>query len=206
MRKALPSSIPAKEWPGRSSVFWAMRTATLRTAVIPAEPPPRGPDALYVTGAAPIEERYGYFAAQFGLSLPAPLREMLQTVSGEVLYGINTIYFVRAEGSLLQCRIKGKVLDEAGAGRPRRERRSYNPIAPGDIVEVVRDSLSSREGRIARVLDRKTSLTRWNKKGRAPPGNCRERGPCRLYFKPRLASVSAPVHRQAHRGRRGGRA
>ena len=93
---------------------------------------------------------------------------MLQTVSGEVLYGINTIYFVRAEGSLLQCRIKGKVLDEAGAGRPRRERRSYNPIAPGDIVEVVRDSLSSREGRIARVLDRKTSLTRWNKKGRAP--------------------------------------
>ena len=31
------------------------------------------PDALYVTGAAPIEERYGYFAAQFGLSLAGSL-------------------------------------------------------------------------------------------------------------------------------------
>lgn len=29
----------------------------------------REPDVLYVTGAAPIEDRYGYFAAQFGLRL-----------------------------------------------------------------------------------------------------------------------------------------
>ena len=31
--------------------------------------PGREPDLLYVTGASPIEERYGYFAAQFGLRL-----------------------------------------------------------------------------------------------------------------------------------------
>lgn len=60
----------------------------------------------------------------------------------------------------MQCRIKGKVLREAS--------RSYNPIAPGDIVEVIPDRLDPHEGLICDVKKRRTSLTRWNKKGRAP--------------------------------------
>ncbi|HVP18322.1 MAG TPA: ribosome small subunit-dependent GTPase A [Spirochaetia bacterium] len=87
---------------------------------------------------------------------------MSSTLPAEVLYGINTIYCVRCEDRLMQCRIKGKVL-----GRQKREGRSYNPIAPGDRVAVIPDPLSTREGLIVEVLERKSSLTRWNKKGRA---------------------------------------
>ncbi len=87
---------------------------------------------------------------------------MAETVTAEVLFGINTIYSVRSEDRTLSCRIKGKVL-----GRQNREKRSYNPIAPGDIVEVIPDPLSPNEGLIVGVTGRKTSLTRWNKKGRA---------------------------------------
>jgi ribosome biogenesis GTPase len=79
---------------------------------------------------------------------------------GEVLYGINTIYTVLAGGRRLQCRIKGKQLRET--------QRSYNPIAPGDIVEVTPDSLSLDEAMISSVAGRRTRLVRWNKKGRAP--------------------------------------
>ncbi len=79
---------------------------------------------------------------------------------GEVLYGINSIYTVRAAETTLLCRIKGKKLKET--------QRSYNPIAPGDLVEVTRDALSSNEGMICDLMARRTRLVRWNKKGRAP--------------------------------------
>ena len=85
---------------------------------------------------------------------------MGETLRGEVLFGINTIYTVSAAGRLVQCRIKGKKLRE--------DSRSYNPIAPGDLVEVIPDELSPAEGMIANVLPRRTRLERWNKKGRAP--------------------------------------
>jgi len=118
---------------------------------------------------------------------------MPDTVVAEVLYGINTIYCVRAENALVTCRIKGKVLSGAWSGKMRRERMSnvplpeemegappqarrrgtprretYNPIAPGDVVDVVMDPLNPQEGLIVEVKERKTSLKRWNKKGRAP--------------------------------------
>jgi ribosome biogenesis GTPase len=67
---------------------------------------------------------------------------------------------VLAGETLLRCRIKGKKLKEA--------RRSYNPIAPGDLVEVTPDELSPKEGMISELILRRTSLVRWNKKGRAP--------------------------------------
>jgi len=85
---------------------------------------------------------------------------MAETIRGEVLYGINSIYTVNAGGLRLQCRIKGKKLREGA--------RSYNPIAPGDLVDVIPDGLSAEEGMIANVLPRRTRLERWNKKGRAP--------------------------------------
>jgi ribosome biogenesis GTPase / thiamine phosphate phosphatase len=85
---------------------------------------------------------------------------MTAPVTGEVLLGINGIYTVQAGPARLQCRIKGKQLKEA--------RRSYNPIAPGDLVEVAPDALSANEAMICGVLPRRTRLVRWNKKGRAP--------------------------------------
>jgi ribosome biogenesis GTPase / thiamine phosphate phosphatase len=78
----------------------------------------------------------------------------------EVLFGINTIYTVQVGAARLQCRIKGKKLSEAT--------RSYNPIAPGDIVEVIPDALSAHLGMISDLSPRRTRLVRWNKKGRAP--------------------------------------
>jgi len=67
---------------------------------------------------------------------------------------------VQAGEARLQCRIKGKKLKAPG--------RSYNPIAPGDRVEVIPDALDPCGGMIASVLQRRTRLLRWNKKGRAP--------------------------------------
>ncbi len=81
-------------------------------------------------------------------------------IAGEVLYGINTIYTVLVDGRPVRCRIKGKKLRE--------DERSYNPIAPGDIVTVVRDERHPREGMIHDRSPRRTRLVRWNKKGRAP--------------------------------------
>jgi ribosome biogenesis GTPase / thiamine phosphate phosphatase len=85
---------------------------------------------------------------------------MGDAIRGEVLFGINSIYTVLADHRRLQCRIKGKKVKE--------EARSYNPIAPGDLVEVIPDELSPGEGMICDVLPRRTRLVRWNKKGRAP--------------------------------------
>jgi ribosome biogenesis GTPase / thiamine phosphate phosphatase len=80
--------------------------------------------------------------------------------SGEVLFGINTIYTVLVDGERVQCRIKGKQLKEKS--------RSYNPIAPGDMVTVVRDAVHASHGMIHALAPRRTRLARWNKKGRAP--------------------------------------
>jgi ribosome biogenesis GTPase / thiamine phosphate phosphatase len=85
---------------------------------------------------------------------------MPDRLTGEVRYGINTIYAVAAGDANLRCRIKGKKLKE--------ESRSYNPIAAGDLVELVRDTLTPTEGMISDLLPRRTRLVRWNKKGRAP--------------------------------------
>ncbi len=75
-------------------------------------------------------------------------------MTGEVLFGMHSIYTVLVDGRRTECRIKGKVL--------RADARTWNPIAPGDIVEV------DPEGRILSLAARRTVLERWNKKGRAP--------------------------------------
>jgi ribosome biogenesis GTPase len=82
------------------------------------------------------------------------------TVRGRVLFGINSIYAVLLDdGTEVRCRIKGKVLDEG--------ERSYNPIAPGDEVEIARDPKDPSSGMLVKSLPRRTILARWNQKGRA---------------------------------------
>jgi ribosome biogenesis GTPase / thiamine phosphate phosphatase len=79
---------------------------------------------------------------------------------GEVLFGMHSIYTVHADGRRLLCRIKGKVL--------KADERAWNPIAPGDSVEIDPDLLSPGQGKILGLAPRRTVLQRWNKKGRAP--------------------------------------
>ena len=75
-------------------------------------------------------------------------------MTGEVLFGMHSIYTVLVDGRRVQCRIKGKVL--------KADSRAWNPIAPGDLVEI------DAEGRILAIAARRTSLERWNKIGKAP--------------------------------------
>lgn len=82
-----------------------------------------------------------------------------QAPVGQVLYGINNIYTVELEGSLLQCRIKGKVL--------KTETNVYNPIAVGDFVSLQEDPLSKDVAWIVERRPRTSSLIRWNKKRKA---------------------------------------
>lgn len=83
----------------------------------------------------------------------------MSKVSGQVLYGINNIYTVAVADRKLQCRIKGKVL--------KTNKRQYNPIAVGDLVEVLPDPFSQGKGWIISRKERTSSLERWNKKRRA---------------------------------------
>ncbi|AFG37709.1 ribosome small subunit-dependent GTPase A [Spirochaeta africana] len=70
-------------------------------------------------------------------------------MTGLVLQGINNIFTVMHENQTRLCRLKGKVLDGA--------ENSYNPLAPGDLVEF--------EGElILRRHPRRNCLFRWNRK------------------------------------------
>jgi ribosome biogenesis GTPase len=77
-------------------------------------------------------------------------------VTGQVLYGINNIYTVKIQDKEMECRIKGKVLQQ--------DRNSYNPLAVGDFVNVEQDEYSSRRGWITDRLERTNCFERWNKK------------------------------------------
>ncbi len=81
-------------------------------------------------------------------------------MTGTVLWGVNNIYTVRTDDRELECRIKGKVLPGT--------REFYNPLAPGDRVEVGEDEVTAGKGVIVSRLPRRNSFHRWNKKRRAP--------------------------------------
>jgi ribosome biogenesis GTPase len=81
------------------------------------------------------------------------------TLAGQVLFGINNIYTVAADGGERQCRIKGKVLKV--------EQSQYNPIAVGDFVELEPDPIDPAVGWIVGRRPRVSWLERWNKKRRA---------------------------------------
>lgn len=72
---------------------------------------------------------------------------------GTVLWSMNNIFSVRTGAESLECRLKGKRLEGEDV---------YNPLAPGDLVELTRDGSSG--GLIHRRLPRKNSFQRWNRK------------------------------------------
>lgn len=85
-------------------------------------------------------------------------------MTGQILWGSNGIYSVEVPrigegGTVYECRLKGKKLAVAG--------EEYNPLAPGDLVEIEAEGDSGR-GMIAARLDRRRWLERWNQKRNAP--------------------------------------
>ncbi|MCR5289696.1 MAG: ribosome small subunit-dependent GTPase A [Treponema sp.] len=82
-------------------------------------------------------------------------------MQGTVLGGTNNIFSVECEDTIIrQCTLKGKKL--------KTDTQSYNPLAPGDFVEVECDILDAEKGQITECLPRKNAFVRWNIKGRSP--------------------------------------
>ena len=82
-------------------------------------------------------------------------------MNGTIIAGTNNVFSVECDdGVSRSCSIKGKVLKS--------EKEFYNPLAPGDIVEIEKDELDDDKGQILSLLPRKNTFLRWNVKGRCP--------------------------------------
>ena len=80
---------------------------------------------------------------------------------GLILNGSKNVFEVECEDGLTRnCSIKGKVLKS--------DKDYYNPIAPGDIVELDEPSLEEKKGRIVSVQERRNEFVRWNVKKKLP--------------------------------------
>lgn len=83
---------------------------------------------------------------------------MIQAV---VLGGSNNSFDVETEDGLVRlCSLKGKKLKDC--------EDCYNPLAPGDRVEIVPDELDPARGQIISLVKRNNRFERWNQKGKAP--------------------------------------
>jgi ribosome biogenesis GTPase len=76
-----------------------------------------------------------------------------KSFTGLVIRGSRNLFTVLAEGKEIECRIKGKVLKEVEG--------YYNPLAPGDVVEI-------DNGLITGLEKRRNCFARFNQKGQAP--------------------------------------
>ena len=78
-------------------------------------------------------------------------------MQGLVLSGANNFFAVRTpEGNVVRCSIKGKKLKEI--------RGYYNPLAPGDTVDIEYDTLHPDQGQITALIPRRNGFARWNQK------------------------------------------
>lgn len=78
-----------------------------------------------------------------------------------VLSGTNNLFTVECDDKTIrQCSIKGKVI--------KTDKKFYNPLAPGDFVEIEVDPINDEKGQILNLLPRKNTFARWNIKGKAP--------------------------------------
>ncbi len=82
-------------------------------------------------------------------------------MQGTVLAGTNNTFTVECDDDVTRfCTIKGKVLKS--------DKQFYNPLAPGDVVEVEPDPINEEKGQVISLLPRKNTFLRWNVKGRCP--------------------------------------
>ena len=82
-------------------------------------------------------------------------------MQGLILSGTNNFFAVRSpDGTVVRCSIKGKKLKES--------RGYYNPLAPGDTVDIEYDALNPDQGQITALIPRRNGFIRWNQKTRSP--------------------------------------
>lgn len=82
-------------------------------------------------------------------------------MKGLILAGTNNLFTVECDDEVIRnCTIKGKVLKS--------EKEFYNPLAPGDIVQIEIDPINDEKGQIISLENRKNTFLRWNVKGRCP--------------------------------------
>lgn len=82
-------------------------------------------------------------------------------MKGLIIAGTNNLFTVECADDITRnCTIKGKVIKS--------DKEFYNPIAPGDIVEIEVDPLNDEKGQVLSIEDRKNTFLRWNVKGRCP--------------------------------------
>ena len=82
-------------------------------------------------------------------------------MQGLILNGSKNVFEVECDDGITRsCPIKGKIL-KASAGY-------YNPLAPGDIVEIDDETLEEEKGQITDLVPRKNEFVRWNIKKREP--------------------------------------
>ncbi len=82
-------------------------------------------------------------------------------MQGLILNGSKNVFEVECEDEQTRfCSIKGKVLKAAEG--------YYNPLAPGDIVELEDSTMESDKALITDLVPRKNEFVRWNIKKREP--------------------------------------
>lgn len=82
-------------------------------------------------------------------------------MQGTVLAGTNNFFEVECDDDIIRsCSIKGKILKS--------DTEYYNPLAPGDMVNVEVDTLDNNKGQITELIPRRNEFVRWNVKGRCP--------------------------------------
>ena len=80
---------------------------------------------------------------------------------GTILNGSKNVFEVECDdGNIRDCSIKGKILKSAQG--------YYNPLAPGDLVNIDDRTLEEKKGQILDLLPRKNEFVRWNIKKRQP--------------------------------------
>ncbi len=80
---------------------------------------------------------------------------------GLILNGSKNVFEVECDDERTRfCSIKGKIL--------KTDKEYYNPLAPGDYVELEDSSLEDDKGLIVGLLPRKNEFVRWNIKKREP--------------------------------------
>lgn len=82
-------------------------------------------------------------------------------MQGTVLAGTNNFFEIECDDGITRsCSIKGKILKS--------DIEYYNPLAPGDIVEIEADSMDNEKGQVVSLVPRRNEFVRWNIKGRKP--------------------------------------
>lgn len=82
-------------------------------------------------------------------------------MQGLILNGSKNVFEVECDDERTRfCSIKGKIL--------KTDKDYYNPLAPGDFVELEDSSLEDDKGLIVNLLPRKNEFVRWNIKKREP--------------------------------------